>query len=109
MVGGLLGVAATMITGFSQAGWMLGGFAEELAQQRSIAAVTDALAPVCIGPSRADPELAAKLIQFKALTAPYQQREFVMSAGWATVAAADKHNSDLAEACAKALTHLDQI
>ena len=48
--------------------------------------MTDALVPVCIGQSKADPEFAGKPTQLKALTSPYQQREFITSAGWATVA-----------------------
>jgi hypothetical protein len=81
---------------------------DRLAQQRSAAAVTEALVPICIGQSKADPDFAGKLTQLKALTSPYQQREFIMSAGWATIAASDKPNSNLAEACAKVLLQPDQ-
>jgi hypothetical protein len=106
--GGIAGAVATIIVGFSYGNWILGSSAEKVAQQRSATAVTEALVPVCIGQSKADPEFAGKLIQLKALTSPYQQREFIMSAGWATVAAADKPNSSLAEACAKVLLAPEQ-
>jgi hypothetical protein len=97
-----------MIVGFSYGGWMLGSSAETLAQQRSATAVTAALVPVCVGQSKADPEFAGKLTQLKTLTSTYQQREFIMDAGWATVPAADKPNSALAEACAKVLLAPEQ-
>jgi hypothetical protein len=106
--GGVAGAVATMFIGFSQGGWMLGSSAETMAQQRSAMAVTEALVPLCVEQSRADPEFAGKLTQLKALTSPYQQREFIMSAGWATVAAADKPSSSLAEACAKVLLAPEQ-
>ncbi|HXV26185.1 MAG TPA: hypothetical protein VED46_18255 [Alphaproteobacteria bacterium] len=92
-----------MIVGFSQAGWMLGSSAEKMAKERSAAAVIEALVPVCIGQSNADPEVAVKLDELKALTSSYQQRDFVMKSGWATMPASDAPNSDLASACAKVL------
>ena len=82
---------------------MLGSSAETMAEQRSTTAVTEALVPVCIGQSHADPEAVGKLAALKALTSPYQQREFVMKSGWATMSASDAPNGDLAEACAEVL------
>jgi hypothetical protein len=79
----------------------------EWAEQRSVAAVTQALTPVCIGQSKADPEAAAKLKQFGALETSYQRHEFVMKSGWATVPAAESPNSDLADACADALSKVN--
>ena len=46
--GGLVGAVATMIVGFSYGGWMLGGSAEKMAEQRSTAAVTEALVDVVL-------------------------------------------------------------
>ena len=103
IVGALVGAVATIFVGFNQAGWMLGSSAEKIAQQRSAAAVIEALVPVCIGQSKADPEVAAKLAQLQAFSSSYQQRDFVMESGWATVPAADSPNSDLAKACAEVL------
>ena len=103
ITGGLVGAVATMIAGFSYGGWMLGSSAEKMAEQRSTAAVTEALVPVCIGQSKADPEVTMKLAQLKALSTSYEQREFVMKSGWATISASDAPNGDLAEACAEVL------
>jgi hypothetical protein len=93
-----------VFVGFNQGGWILGGSAERMAQQRSVAAVTQALIPVCISQSKADPEAAAKLKQLGALETSYERHEFVMKSGWATVPAAASPNSDLADACADALS-----
>ena len=82
---------------------MLGSSAEKMAKQRSIAAVIEALVPACIGQSNADPEVTMKLAELKALTSSYQQRDFVMKSGWATMPASDTPNSDLAAACAQVL------
>ena len=103
ILGGVAGAIATIVIGFNQAGWMLGGSAEKMAQERSAAAVTEALVPVCIGQSKADPEITMKLAQLKALTSSYDQREFVMKSGWATMPASEAANSDLAAACAEVL------
>ena len=101
ITGGVAG-AITMIARFSYGGWMLGSSAEKTAEQRSTAAVTEALLPVCIGQSKADPAAAMKLAEFKALSYSFQQRDFVMKSGWATMPASDAPNGDLAAACAKA-------
>ncbi|MGH6933856.1 MAG: hypothetical protein ACREEE_15660, partial [Dongiaceae bacterium] len=53
--------------------------------------------------SKADPESAAKLVQLKALGSSYQQRDFVMNNGWATVPSADSPSRELAQACAEML------
>jgi len=103
ITGAIVGAIATMFVGFTQGGWMLGSSAERMAEQRSAAAVIKALVPVCIGQSKADPEATAKLAQLRALTSSYEQRDFVMKSGWATVPAAESPNSDLAEACVEVL------
>jgi len=108
ILGGIVGAIATVFVGFNQGGWMLGGSADRMAEQRSVAAVTQALIPVCIGQSKADPEAAAKLKQFCALETSYQRHEFVMKSGWATMPAAESPNSDLADACADALSKVNQ-
>ena len=104
ILGGVAGAIATIVVGFNQGGWMLGGSAEKMAQERSAVAVTEALVPVCIGQSKADPEVTMKLAQLKALSSSYEQREFVMKSGWATIPAAGAPNSDLAAACCRRTT-----
>ena len=103
IMGGIVGAISTMVVGFSQAGWLLGSSAERMAQERSTAAVIEALVPVCVSQSKADPETLAKLEQLGALETSYERRDFVMKTGWATMPAAESPNSDLAAACAQVL------
>lgn len=103
ITGAIVGAVATMIVGFSYGGWYSASSAERLAQQKSEVAVIDALVPVCINQSKIDPEATAKLGQLAAIKSSYEQRDFVIKAGWATMPAASEPNRDLASACADAL------
>jgi hypothetical protein len=103
IMGAIAGGIATMIVGFNYGGWYLGSSAETLAQKQSTAAVTAALIPVCVNQSQVDPEGVTKLKAFSAIKSTYEQRDFVMKAGWATMPKADGPNRDLASACADVL------
>jgi alpha/beta superfamily hydrolase len=103
-VGGLV----TAFVGFNYGGWVSGGTAEQMANQRSTAAVTAALLPVCVSQSKADPEATAKTAQLGALSSSYERRDFVMKAGWATMPTAQSPNSDVAAACAEVLAKAAQ-
>jgi hypothetical protein len=103
ITGAIVGAIATMIVGFSQGGWYTTGSADRLAQQKAEVAVIDALLPVCVNQSKLDPQATAKLGQLSAMKTSYEQRDFVLSAGWATMPAADEPNRDLASKCADAL------
>lgn len=103
IMGAIAGGIATMIVGFNYGGWYLGSSAETLANKQSTAAVIAALVPVCISQSQADPEAATKLKAFGAIKSSYEQRDFVMKAGWATMPKADAPNQNLASACADVL------
>lgn len=103
ITGAIAGSIATMVIGFSQGGWYSGGSAERLAQQKSSVAVIDALVPICINQSKLDPDTFAKLGQLVAMKTSYEQRDFVLSSGWATMPSTEAPNRDLASACADAL------
>jgi hypothetical protein len=103
IMGAVVGGIATMVVGFNYGGWYLGSSAETLAQKQSTAAVVEALVPICISQSQMDPETVAKLKAFSAIKSSYEQRDFVMKAGWATMPAADAPNQALASACADVL------
>jgi hypothetical protein len=92
-----------MIVGFNYGGWYLGSSAETLANRQSNAAVLAALVPVCVSQSQVDPEGIAKLKAFSAIKSTYEQRDFIMKTGWATMPKADAPNQDLASACADVL------
>ena len=103
IMGAIAGGIATMIVGFSYGGWYLGSSAETLANKQSNAAVVAALVPICVSQSQADPDTVAKLKAFTAIKSSYEQRDFVMKAGWATMPAAESPNQALASACADVL------
>jgi hypothetical protein len=103
ITGAIVGAIATMIVGFSQGGWYTGSSAESLAQQRAEVAVIDALVPICVNQSKLDPDTTAKLGQLLAIKSSYEQRDFVIKSGWATMPATDDPNRDLASKCADAL------
>jgi len=108
VLGAVVGSIATMILGFNQGGWVLGGTAEQMANRRSADAVVEALVPVCVSQSKMDPDATAKFAQFGAIKSSYERRDFVMRAGWATVPAAKSPDSDLAAACADVLSKAAQ-
>lgn len=97
------GIAATAI-GFGAGGWYLGSSAESMADARSKVAVIDALTPICVNNQRVDPEGTGKLSALTALKTSYEQRDFVMKSGWATMPETELPNRDLAAACADALS-----
>jgi len=100
--GFVVGSIVTMIVGFSWGGWSTGSTTDRIAMERSTAAVTAALVPVCLEKSKADPAVAKKLGALKALTSSYDQRDAVAKDGWATVGGGEA-NRDVAEACASQL------
>lgn len=108
IVGAIAGAVATMVLGFSQGGWYTGSSAERLASQRAEAAVVEALIPICVSQSKLDPESVAKLAEFAAMRTSYEQRDFVMKAGWATMPTAAQPDRELALACAEALSKPSQ-
>lgn len=103
ITGGIAGAIATMVIGFNQGGWYSNGSAERLATERSKVAVVAALVPICVSQQKMDPESATKLTQLVAMKTSYEQRDFVMKSGWATMPAASEPNRDVATACADTL------
>lgn len=100
--GVVLGSILTMIVGFGWGGWATTGTADRIALERTAAAVTAALVPVCLEKSKADPAASKKLNALKAMTSSYEQRDAVAQDGWASVGGGEA-NRDVAEACASVL------
>ena len=76
--------------------------AETLASDRAQQQVVAALLPICVAQSAADPENGARLSEMKEIRS-YQQAEFLMKTGWATMPGATGPDRALAKACAEAL------
>ena len=100
--GAVVGSIVTMIAGFGWGGWMTTAKANQVAIERSDAAVTSALVPICLAQHKNDVARAKQVGQLKAMTSSYEQTEFVMKTGWATFPGKEEPNRDVAQACAAA-------
>jgi hypothetical protein len=100
--GAIIGTVTTMIVGFSWMGWVLGGTAERIAQERASTAVVTALTPSCIARFMRQPNAGLKLKEFQAIDS-WKQREFVEAGGWATPTGESAPNAGVANACAEQL------
>lgn len=100
--GAVVGAVAIMIIGFSWWGWVLGGTAERMAQERAHAALVAALTPICVERFMQQPDATVKLADLRK-TASWQQSQYVAKGGWATVGSSEP-NPAVANACAQALT-----
>jgi hypothetical protein len=100
--GVIVGAVATMIVGFSWIGWVLGGTAERMAEERANSAVIVALTPSCVERFMQQPNAAAKLVEFQKIDS-WKHREFVEEGGWATPRGSKTPNSGVATACAEEL------
>ena len=100
--GAVGGAVVLAIVGFAWGGWKTAATARDLVQVGSQKAVVVALSPFCVEKFNAQTDASVKLSELKKL-ASYEQGSFIEKAGWATFGT-DKPNSDVARACADALT-----
>jgi hypothetical protein len=92
-----------MIIGFAWGGWVTAGTASQIARQQANAAVTSALTPICLANAKTDPAGGKKLGELRAISYSYQQEQFVIDAGWASMPGSEEPNRQVAEACASQL------
>jgi hypothetical protein len=100
-------VAATLIVGFTWGGWVTGGTAQEMTAKAGDQARSELASVICVENFLANPNARAQLVELKALNLSYKQRQFVESAGWATMPKAESANRDAADLCAKALASME--
>ncbi|WP_420403355.1 hypothetical protein [Nisaea sp.] len=98
LVGFGFGAIAATIVGFTWGGWVTGSKAEVLASDRARAEVVQALVPVCIARSIADPNAASTLAALEKASS-YQRNDVIMDAGWATMPGQENPSRPLALAC----------
>jgi hypothetical protein len=108
--GALSGAIAISIFGFTWGGWVSGGSAERLALARADKAIVSSLVPICVAQfqTQKSPDAKGRLAALKA-TESWQQGEYVIKGGWATMPGAgttDEPNRDVASGCAEALNKL---
>ena len=100
--GAVGGAIALAVVGFSYGGWVTGGTAQQMAQQRSDAAVVAALAPICADRFRQQADMGTNLIELKKVSS-WQRGAFVEKGGWATMPGSTSPIAAVASACADLL------
>ena len=99
----VVGVAATLIIGFTTGALLLGSTAAKNAEMAAQTAMVQALAPICA----AKFELAANaengMIADLAAVKAWQRDSHLLEAGWATFPGGAEPDNNVAEACAKLL------
>jgi hypothetical protein len=108
ILGGIVGAVGTMVIGFNAIGWMSASSADKLVFQKSRVAVIDALVPICLSQQKKDPDSSSKLTQLVGMKTSYEQRDFVMTSGWATMPEASEPDRDVASQCADVLAKAPQ-
>jgi hypothetical protein len=99
LYGAACGAIALATVGFSWGGWVTGGKAEMMADQRSRADVVTALTAICADQAKRDPLLAERVALLKT-TSSYNRGDLIMKNGWATMPGTDEPNWQVANACA---------
>ena len=102
--GAIGGAIVTMVIGFGWGGWTLGSTAEEMAAERTSAAVVAAYAPICVERynANATPEQRDAFSKESA----WSRDSLIEKAGYATPPGSKSPNGPVADACAKALTKI---
>src|SRR3954453_523127 len=99
LYGAVGGAIALAIVGFSWGGWVTGGKAEMIADQRARADVVAALKAICAAQANRAPRLPARGARLKA-PASHARGELIMKNGWATRPGPAEPNRQVANACA---------
>jgi hypothetical protein len=102
--GAVGGAAALAIVGFMFGGWVTGGKAAAIAQQRAEKAIVAALAPICVDKFRHAQNADENLGKLNAISYSWEKGTYVSEGGWATLPGSTEPNSAVAQACAEMLT-----
>ena len=105
-VGGAIGGAIVLaIIGFNWGGWVTGGTAQKMAEEKAEEAVVSRLAPICVEQFRQDSEKVQKLKEMKAKDS-WKRSDYVEKQGWTTMPGEKKPDSEVARKCAGKLMEL---
>jgi hypothetical protein len=88
-----------MVIGFSWLGWVTGGTAESVAQQRAERAVIAVLSPICADNFERSATAQTQRIELKKIDV-WKQAEFIEKAGWAKLPGPQSDDREVARACA---------
>ena len=105
--GAIGGAIVLAIVGFAWGGWVLGGTAQEMAEELAQNAVVARLAPICVEQFNQDSEKDQKLKKLKE-TSSWERNDYVGKQGWATMPGEKESDSTVAGKCAELLVELGQ-
>jgi pimeloyl-ACP methyl ester carboxylesterase len=98
-----IGAVATMVIGFSWGGWVTGGTAVKLADERANTAVVAALTPICVERFLQNSDAKANLAVLQKISTNWEQGDYLEKGGWATRPGATSPDYELGRACAAKL------
>ena len=101
------GAIILAIVGFAWGGWVTGGTAQEMAEERAENAVVGRLAPICVMQFKQDSQKDQKLKDLKKEDS-WNRGDSVAKQGWATMPGEKKADSKVAEKCAELIVQLGQ-
>ena len=107
LMGAVGGAVALAIVGFSWGGWVTGGTAEEMANDRADSAVIAALAPICVAQFQQQSDSETRLSELNDIRS-FQRATFIEEGGWATMPGSDAGSKDVARACAEMISELGE-
>ena len=105
--GAIGGAIVLAIVGFAWGGWVLGGTAQNMAEELAQRAVVARLAPICVEQFNQDSAKDQKLTALKE-TSAWERDDYVEKQGWATMPGEKEADSKVAGKCAELLAELGQ-
>jgi hypothetical protein len=100
-------VAAALVVGFVWGGWVTGGTARSMASAAGDQGRHDLASVICVENFLASPDAQAKLVDLKAISSAYAQRQFIETGGWAVMPDKESAARQSADLCAKLLAALE--
>lgn len=104
LVGGFfIGGVVTLITVFASGWAVTNSSAQEMAQEMAEEAVTERLAEIALIEARDNPQFEEKVDALRELSS-WEQEDFVVEQGWATLPGREEPNTAVAEEIAEQLS-----
>ena len=101
------GAVVLAIAGFSWGGWVTGGTAREMAEERAEVAVVGSLAPICVEQFNRDSQKVQKLEVLKNEDS-WKRDKYIEKQNWATMPGQEKPYGNVAAKCAEMILALDE-
>jgi hypothetical protein len=107
LMGAVGGAVALAIVGFGWGGWVTGGTAAGMADDRAESAVVAALAPICVAQFQQQSDSDSRLTELSEIRS-FQRTAYIEEGGWAKMPGSEDGNRDVARACAEMISALGE-